>query len=250
MTKSVPHKAACATISKPHRVKPPTVTFQGSPHQYLLAILKDRGFPSQKISSNEAGYFTDPTPLQLASFGTRLVKAVHSDDVDALAALLGCGLSANPCNSFGDSILNLVCKRADYGVFKCLVDHGCDLQVCDCWGRTPLHHIACSGGFSKEIVKIILDHDLNQLLVEDNMHKCPLEYVRKELWADWCSFLRGVIDVYWPLGGERQVASLPKDSRGGPIADPPNAISVDLASKVASGEISPDQVALSRTPNT
>ena len=242
--KGEPHKASCGEPEKLYRQNATIVSFQGTPQQYLMAIVKERGYDFQRVTSVEAGYYHDPTPLQVASFGTELVKAVHSGDTQALTAFLDCGLSSNPCNSFGDSILSLVCKRGDEAMFQVFVDHGCDLQVSDSFGRTPLHHAAWAGTFSKVMIKSILDQDLLQLLVQDKQGKCALEYVRKERFPDWLAFLKESLDTYWPLDKSISpllAASLPRER--GPAPDPVEAVSVELATQVAMGKISVEEVA-------
>ena len=210
-----------------------------------MILLKERGYPSQTISSEEAGYGFEPTPFQLASFGARLVHAVHTKDVGLLDRLLSCGISPNPCNAFGDSVLGLVCKRANHQLFSCLVRHGCDLRVCDSFGRTPLHHIAWAGTFSGEAAKLVLNHDLQQLLVQDKRGMCPLQYTRKEQWTDWIALLRESMDVYWPISNDpqkRPQTLFPRDCRGPHLPDPENAVSTELAFHVAAGTISPEEV--------
>lgn len=247
--KIIVHKASCGqTAGKAHRINPVTtvssMTFQGTPQEYLMVIVKDRGYACQRLSSSEAGYQQDPTPLQVASFGTEVVKAVNSGDTEALEAFLDCGLSPNPCNSFGDSILSLICKRADENMFQVFLERGCDLQVSDSFGRTPLHNAAWAGEFSKRMIKLILDHDLLQLMVQDKQGKCALEYVRKEHYQHWISFLKETLDVYWPLDknlSPLMTATLPLER--GPLPDPINPLSVALACQVASGKISVEEVA-------
>ena len=102
----------------------PSVT----PQALLEQLVAQRGHTYQRITSDDADYDAVPSALQLASFGTKLVKAVHTADTDLLSQLLDCGLSPNPCNQFRDSILDLVTKRANEAVFMCLLEHNCDLQ--------------------------------------------------------------------------------------------------------------------------
>ena len=239
--KIAPVRAECGKVKKPSQPRkklPITFEFQGSPQQYLMAILKERGYPSQRIPNAETGYQCKPNSLELASFGTEVVKAVNSGDVTKLNALLGCGLSPNPCNSFGDFIIHLVCRRNNFAVLQCFVDHGCNLQVCDSFGRTPLHCVAWAGEFCTQSAELILDTDTSQILVEDKRGQCPLEYVRKEQWPEWIDFLRRKMDTYWPIGAEPMIP-VPKESKRERV----RAISLELVAAVASGAMSPDVVA-------
>lgn len=236
------HKASCGRLEKDYKPVPLRTAFEGSPHQFLLTILKERGYNTQTTSSQDAGYHATPTALQVASFGTAVVQAVHSSDTVTLAQLLSAGLSPNPCNQFGDSILSLICKRAGFNVFKVMVDHGCDLQVCDSFGRTCLHSLTWAGEFSEPMAKVILDADLNQLLISDKRGQCPLECVRKDKWNEWISFLRERMDDYWPISHNRPTRQLPRDTRiGSTLPDPMSALSPEVAVKLASGEITPEE---------
>lgn len=195
-----------------------------------------------RIKSDDAGYDTMPSPLQLSSFGTQVVHAVHTDDVSMLGKLLACGLSPNPCNQFRDSILDLVCKRSNVAIFKCLLDHGSDLRVVDGFGRTPLHHCGWASKFSRDIAEAILERDPLQLFIEDKRGQTPMEYVRPNIMTEWSEFLEEMADKFWPKGGEIAKLTRPKDGRpDGTLPDPPHAVAAGLAAMISSGRISTDQ---------
>lgn len=218
-----------------------------SPQHVLERLLTTRGYGANaaalRIKADQANYDTLPSPLQLASFGTELVKAIHTSDCVKLARLLSVGLSPNPCNQFRDSIVDLVCKRANAKVFMCLVENGCELRVCDGFGRTPLHHCCWASTFSREIAEIILQVDWKQLLIEDKRGQTPLEYVRPEQADDWIEFLEENQDLYFPRGGAiPPVVNLKETRPDGYLPDPPNALPVQLATAVSAGQLTPDEV--------
>jgi hypothetical protein len=215
-----------------------------SPQDALQRLLSLRGYGSDtRIKADQANYDTMPSALQLASFGTELVKAIHSSDVERLGKLLSCGLSPNPCNQFRDSIVDLVCKRANHEIFQCLVDHGCDLRVCDGFGRTPLHHCCWASEFSPEIAENLLKRDWLQLLIEDKRGQTPLEYVRPDTASDWIFFLESRKDTLFPIGGCIPALESLKELRpDGAVPDPPNALPAKLAEAVSSGHMTPEEV--------
>jgi hypothetical protein len=215
-----------------------------SPQDVLQRLLSMRGYGSDtRIKADQANYDTMPSALQLASFGTELVKAIHSSDVATLNKLLSCGLSANPCNQFRDSIVDLVCKRANHPIFQCLVDNGCDLRVCDGFGRTPLHHSCWASEFSPEIAELILNRDWLQLLIEDKRGQTPLEYVRPDTAGDWIDFLESHKESLFPIGGcVPPMDSLKELRPDGAVPDPPNSLPVQLAEAVSSGHMTPEEV--------
>jgi hypothetical protein len=226
-----------------------------TPQSYFCEILQQHGYnPEYRLKADDSEYDAVPSALQLASFGILLVKAVHTSDVPFLSRLLECGLSPNPCNQFRDSIVDLVCKRANRPIFDCLVDHGTDLQVVDGFGRTPLHHSCWASTFCRPIVEAILERDPIQLFLEDKHGQTPLEYVRKEVANEWMDFLEEAANKYWPnrtasaaAGGVgQQLPQLisPKNRRpDGHLVDPPKSLSVTLASMVSSGSVRPEQIA-------
>ena len=209
-----------------------------SPQGALERILSTRGYGNSfRVKSDEACYDTLPSALQLASFGTELVKAVHTSDVKTLSELLSCGLSPNPCNQFRDSIVDLVCKRSNTEVFVCLVENGCELRVCDGFGRTPLHHCCWASEFSHEIAETIIRQDMQQLFMEDKRGQTPLEYIRPDQAQDWINFLEDRKNDLFPVGGQMpQILNL-KDSRP-TLPDPANALPPTLAAHVSSGQMS------------
>jgi hypothetical protein len=222
-----------------------------SPQDYLERMIRLRGFQVTpggnsnqiRIPAESSGYDTAPSPLQLASFGTELVKAIHESDVPKLSRLLATGLSANPCNQFRDSIVDLVCKRANAAVFQCLVNHGCDVRVCDGFGRTPLHHCCWASEFNAEIASLILHTDPQQLFMEDKRGQTPLEYVRPDQAPLWIEYLEDHANALFPTGGSlAPICSLKQMRPTGHLPDPPHALPVQLAAAVSSGAITPEEL--------
>ena len=212
------------------------------PQDVLMSLIEKQGHHLQRIKSEDAGYDTMPSPLQLSSFGTQVVHAVHTSDEEMLSKLLSCGLSPNPCNQFRDSILDLVCKRGNVAIFKCLLEHGADLKVVDGFGRTPLHHCAWASEFCREIAETIVERDPLQLFIEDKRGQTPMEYVRPDIMADWSEFLEEMAEKFWPKGDTPPRLVRPKDSRpDGTLPDPKNAVSAGLASAISSGNITPEE---------
>ena len=213
------------------------ITPQAFVEQVIAKKYPGRTF--DRIKADDVEYDAVPSALQLASFGTHLVRAVHTSDTDLLSSLLECGLSSNPCNQFRDSVVDLVCKRANEDIFLCLLDHGCDIQTVDGFGRTPLHHSCWASTFCRPIVQAILDRDPIQLCMEDKHGQTPLEYVRSDLHQEWVDYLNE--ETFWKDG--IPIWKPPNDSRpDGTLSDPKDAISVNLAALVSSGSITPEQV--------
>jgi hypothetical protein len=106
-----------------------------------------------------------------------------------------------------------------------------------------LHHCCWSSTFNRAIAEKILEGDPIQIFLEDKHGQTPLEYVRPDLHHEWNDFLEEVADKFWPVGGQLPRIVSPKTRRpDGHLVDPPNALSVTLASMVSSGTVTPDQI--------
>jgi hypothetical protein len=227
-----------------------------SPQDYLNSTLRSRGYSTTTATSFDCGYPSHPTALQRSSHGVAVLRAVQKSDADALSKLLQAGLSPNPCNAMGDSVLQIVCKRSDVKLFQTFLDNGVVLEIADPFGRTPLHHAAWApasdGTF--EIVTAVLDRVGTDILrVTDKNGKTPLQYLTVDKWPRWVSYLESKRDVYFPQResiGDISVDSQPprcSSIRKGKtpgvdltVVDPPNSISPEIAILVSSGKISPE----------
>lgn len=209
------------------------------PQQVLDRLLQTNGLPTgYRFTAVEAKYDTLPTPLQLASYGTAVLKAVHMDDVATLDKLLKAGLSPNACNQFRDSVLDYVCKNAKADIFHCLVRNHAELRVCDGFGRTPLSYCAWSNVFCESIVKTILDVDPQQLFQEDKHRQTPMEVISSSASSDWIDFLTRHQDVYL-----QKLPKLQSLEHRVQLRDPLHALSIPVAQAVSSGRIAPNDIA-------
>jgi len=217
-----------------------------SPHAYLQKLLVSRGYSTKHYCSLEGGYYCRPTALQCASYGIRVVSAVRTSNVELIDALLSAGLSRNPCNKFGESILHMVCRRGEHGLLKVLLDHGSTIQVSDDFGRTPLHDACWTAKPCFKSVEMLLQRDLRLLHIVDCRGSPPLEYVKKESWSAWIDFFERNKEVFWPkrnLEEESEelppeLVNVPPHSR--PVPDPSKCASLDVAALYANGKKEPE----------
>jgi hypothetical protein len=220
-----------------------TLPTELSPQLVLDKMIQARGYSTQNFCSLEGAYYCKPTPLQIASYGIRMVQAIRDSDTETVRQMLDCGLSPNPCNAFGESVVHMVCRRGDTALLKLLVDRGCSLQVTDDFGRTPLHDACWTAEPNFEIVSMILDADERLLHVVDCRGSSPLSYIKKEHWKQWIDFFRSKAGIYWAprdlaKDGEEpppRLATEPPHSR--PIPDPFNAAPLEEATLISSGKL-------------
>lgn len=211
------------------------------------AALEKRGYSTAKYSSLEGGYYCRPTPLQQASYGSRVSLAIRASDAALLKRLMDSGLSPNPCNNYGESLVHMVCRRGDYKLLQLLLQAGCSLQVTDDYGRTPLHDACWRAQPSFEVVKLILDADKNLLRLLDCRGASPLSYIKKENYGLWMEFLQSHMDLYWPArdasmeGEERPPPLTLRQPHSLPIPDPGHALPLEVAAMVSNGRMEPEE---------
>jgi ankyrin repeat protein len=208
-------------------------------------MIQARGYSTDTFCSLDGGYFCKSTPLQEASYGTKIIQAVRNSDGELLKSMLDCGISPNACNAFGESVIHMVCRRGDYKLLKILLDAGCSLQVTNDFGRTPLHEACWTAAF--DCVELILNTDVRLLHIVDCRGSSPLSYIRQEHWKQWIEFFQSKADRYWAprdlsMEGKEAPPPLvgaPPHSR--PIPDPKNAIPVEVATLISAGKLEPKE---------
>lgn len=91
----------------------------------------------------------------------------------------------------------MICRRGDHELLKVFMDHGCNLQICDDFGRTPLHDACWTSTPNFQIVELILDYDRRLMNIVDCRGSSPLSYVKRDFWGDWVVFLERVKEKFW-----------------------------------------------------
>jgi len=245
----------------------PTLT----PQQYLDALCRTRGYNTERYPTLQGAFHNRPTPLQLASYDIYLINLVKSGNVAAVQALLDAGISPNPCNRYGESLLHMVCRQGHAAMLELLIQAGACLQVVDDYGRTPLHDACWGAEPNFDCVRLLLnasggddceDNNNNNntsfFYMTDKRGAEPLSYVRREHWAAWIEFLESVKNEYWPHKKKKNtgdattaavVVAHPPPPRtlqapnSRPIPDPANALPTEMARLLVQGKMTPDEVA-------
>ncbi|GAX22247.1 hypothetical protein FisN_19Lh317 [Fistulifera solaris] len=222
-----------------------------TPQRYLDELLKERGYEKERYDCLKTGYYNAPTKLQIASYHAHLVSLVKQNSIETIADILACGLSPNPCNEFGSSLLQIACRRGNVELLEIMLRHGCSLQVADEFGRTPLHNALYAKQPAFALVKRILQVDPHLINMADSRGHLAFDYVRKEHCDEWIAFLDKVVDEIWPTQSE-QPPPHPltlRQANTEPLADPSNALSLDLAEAVASGKLRPCEALMLQNEN-
>ena len=107
-------------------------------------MMKARGYTKKRCYALECGYHNKTTRTQRLSYHAHIVDMVKDGKVNTVRKLLTTGLSTNPANVHGEGLINLVCRLGKSDILKVMIDAGCDIQVSDDYGRTPLHDACCA----------------------------------------------------------------------------------------------------------
>jgi ankyrin repeat protein len=226
-----------------------------TPQEFLDALLLSRGYPITHYKTLNTAYYNKPTPLQQASYSRHIIDLIKAQNVTKFQQIMMCGISPNPCNTFGESSLHMVCRRGDAVLLQVLLadEVGTDLHVADDYGRTPLHDACWASSFAQEVVQLILMQNINEnrhmFYMEDARGSLPLSYAQKSQYPQWKQFLEDHKDHFWPTVSNpsstvSQSLLIHQAPHTRSVADPANALSLELAAMVANGRLEPHEATL------
>jgi hypothetical protein len=211
-------------------------------------MLRTRGYSAATYSAISSAYRNKPTPFQLASYGVYIIDLIRKSDIQGLKEAFDLGISPNACNAHGESIVHNICRRCDVHVLEVLLQSGCEIQISDDNGHTPLHDACRAHEPNFPLVTKLLDLDIRLLYMADSHGHLPLSYTRRKHWSEWLQFLQSKKDVYWPRNTSIDGSAAPPlsllEPNSRPIPDPENALSLQLASMFAGGKLQPDRVVI------
>jgi len=146
----------------------------------------------QQQQKNEEYAFSKPSPEVLNNFDLEIVKAVREGSLPRVRQMLQEGRTFDACNRFGESLIHMACRRGDTELVAFLLDEaGVQVDVCDDFGRRPLHDALWTSKPSLELVALLLARiPPSMLLAQDVRGHTPFHYARKAHWSIWVAFLR------------------------------------------------------------
>jgi hypothetical protein len=126
-----------------------------------------------------------------------------------------------------------------------MIDAGTVLQICDDFGRIPLHDAFWCPIPCTDVVKVLLNHDPMSLFILDRRGALPLAYVKdaedKKFWIQW--FDANKETLFPPLSKPQEPPLL--------VTEPPNSMPIpdpiltadnpELCTMVSTGRISPEE---------
>lgn len=166
------------------------------PDEYLLQLVKALYGVDVKVRNGlELGedYFKPITDAQQAAYTMDVLTPARDNDVKTLKNLVKeKGPQTVDCvNRFGESLLNLACRRGFTEVAEFLLSDEIDLDVRlkDDFGRTPLHDACWHPKPQLDICGWLIKRAPSLLLVTDKRGNTPFKYARAEDFPTWRQFL-------------------------------------------------------------
>jgi hypothetical protein len=162
-----------------------------SPDEYLLLLTKAQlgiNFEAKQASSL-ISFFAEVTEEQMAAYTTEVVRAVRNNDLDLLKTLHGEGQTLDCSNRFGESLLNMACRRGFEAMVQYLMENDVNVRLCDDGGRTPLHDACWNPTPQLKICQFLIEREPSLLLVADRRGCTAFQYARMEHWDQWRTFL-------------------------------------------------------------
>jgi hypothetical protein len=176
----VQDRLACMALPRSNK----TVAVE-CPSEVAISLFKENGINDVHVN------FMSPSEEMIASFNKSTVSLFRSGNLDDLRDLLSTGVSLNCCNRFGESLLHMACRRGSIDLVKFLVNEAkVSLYIRDDFGRTVLHDVCWTSSPNLELFEYLLTLVPDFVMVKDVRGHYPLDYVRKQHWDVWSSFLR------------------------------------------------------------
>lgn len=155
-----------------------------SPVDYVRCIIPSEFEPSSKLFS------LDKTKAG-ADYTMEVVGAIRSNDVAALRYMLENGQSFDVCNTNGEYLIHLACRRSQPETVDFLINEAkVRVDVRDNMGRTILHDVCWKSSPDFQMMSAVLQLAPPELLlVKDIRGHTPFDFARKQHWNQWIDFL-------------------------------------------------------------
>jgi Ankyrin repeats (3 copies) len=139
----------------------------------------------------ESNFFHAPTEEEIAAYDSTVLTAVRTEDYATLRALRAAGRPLKCSNAFGESLLHLACRKGMEPMTRFLVHEAkVPLQICDDFGRTPLHDACWAVEPNFALIDLLLGECPDLLYAQDRRGSTPLQYVRRPQWKHWNAYLK------------------------------------------------------------
>lgn len=170
-----------------------TITNAVKPDDLLREILtsKDRSIETFAAMDLEQDFFEPVTEAAITAYDMPVVQAVREAETETLHRMKESGRDLNARNKFGESVLHICCRRGSTQVLDFLLQQvQLSPRVCCDYGRTPLHDACWTSSPNFAIIDMLTKVCPDLWHVRDKRGFTPLEYVSREQWNVWGTYLR------------------------------------------------------------
>jgi hypothetical protein len=164
--------------------------------------------------SDLSDFFHAPTQSEIDAYQHDILAAVRTSQIDTLRDFHSKGRPMKCSNEFGESILHLACRKGLVDVARFLVEEaGVPVQVCDDYGRNPLHDACWVHTPNFELIELVLTKCPDLLFIKDRRGHTPLGFARRDQWKAWNDFIKSKpVDFLKPRQLLSRQPSLPTPS--------------------------------------
>jgi hypothetical protein len=171
----------------------PDVNDDVSPDDFLLKLVSAQYNVSvqAKPALSLENFFSDVSEEQIAAYNIQVVTTARNNDLDGLKKLHSEeGQRLDCCNRFGESLLNLACRRGFEDIVEYLLQQpDINVRISDDVGRTPLHDACWHPSPQLGICKWLIERDPSLFLISDKRGCTAFQYARPQHWGIWRQFL-------------------------------------------------------------
>ena len=165
-----------------------------SPSVYLRSLSSAATATTKALPTGDSSSCVTPADVdehRLDAYTMDVVEAVRNCNVQLLRTYLQQGRCLDACNSNGESLLHLACRRCDPATVQFLVEEASvNVNVRDRMGRTVLHDTCWRPTPESNVMDVLLTAVSPELLlaVDCRGHNC-WDYCRQSDWETWNEYL-------------------------------------------------------------
>jgi len=176
-----------SAIRKDHFRRHPTL----DPTEVLLSIMRYKKIHAVTRGYKELdGFFEQPRSEDFKTYDFAVLQAVRSGDLDLLKKLAAEGKNLRCCNKAKESILHVACRRGHTEIVRFLLEEAqIPVQLCDDYGRNPLHDACWTSEPNFELLQLLLSKCPGLLFVKDMRGHTPLRYAPRQHWKTLVKYL-------------------------------------------------------------
>jgi len=162
-----------------------------NPFTVYKEFLKLKGVKAEITPSLDIqNFFLQPSKKDMDAYDKESIAAIRAQDISLLRKMHKNGKSLQCCNTFGESLLHMACRRGFTEVVKFLIEEaGVSIRVRDDYGRTPLHDACWTSEPNFQLMDLLICEDPDLFLMSDKRGHTPFQYIRREHWEKWTIFL-------------------------------------------------------------